>query len=168
MCILLHVYITTRRVYYYTMCILQQIAAEVSAPLARVDEIVMVGDDRTTSEVSKLVSQLPPAVQALTGVDLSQVNTSTFYLHASGCVLMNSDFVINAFPNITKFFFNFRALVFISICIVYCLYLLDLMLEILSNPLKNSVLSPLWNTLQCYNLILFVGVAPSSWRQVTK
>ncbi|XP_067931673.1 flotillin-2a-like [Watersipora subatra] len=52
---------------------LPKIAAEVSAPLARVDEIVLVGDDRTTSEVSKLVSQLPPAVQALTGVDLSKV-----------------------------------------------------------------------------------------------
>ena len=45
-----------------------------SAPLARVDEIVMVGDDRTTSEVTKLISQLPPAVQALTGVDLSKVS----------------------------------------------------------------------------------------------
>lgn len=54
-----------------------QVAAEVSAPLARVDEIVMVGDDRMTSEVSKLVSQLPPAVQALTGVDLSKVRLST-------------------------------------------------------------------------------------------
>lgn len=34
----------------------------------------MVGDDRTTSEVSRLVSQLPPAVQALTGIDLSKVS----------------------------------------------------------------------------------------------
>lgn len=33
----------------------------------------MVGDDRTTTEVTKLISQLPPAVQALTGVDLSEV-----------------------------------------------------------------------------------------------
>lgn len=52
---------------------LPKIAAEVSAPLSKTDEIVMVGDDRTTSEVSKLVSQLPPAVQALTGVDLSKI-----------------------------------------------------------------------------------------------
>jgi len=52
---------------------LPKVAAEVAAPLARVDEIVMVGDDRTTSEVTKLISQLPPAVQALTGVDLSKV-----------------------------------------------------------------------------------------------
>lgn len=52
---------------------LPKIAAEVAAPLSKTDTIVMVGDDRTTSEVSRLVSQLPPAVQALTGVDLSKV-----------------------------------------------------------------------------------------------
>lgn len=51
-----------------------QIAAEVAAPLSKTDTIVMVGDDRTTSEVSRLVSQLPPAVQALTGIDLSKVS----------------------------------------------------------------------------------------------
>merc|ERR1719327_2205555 len=51
---------------------LPQIAAEVSAPLAKTDEIVMIGgQDRTTSEVSKLVGTLPPAVQALTGVDIT-------------------------------------------------------------------------------------------------
>lgn len=44
-----------------------------SAPLSKTDEIVLVGDDRTTSEVSRLISQLPPAVQALTGVDVSKV-----------------------------------------------------------------------------------------------
>lgn len=54
---------------------LPKIAAEVSAPLSRTEEIVLVGDDRTTSEVSRLISQLPPAVQALTGVDLSKVLT---------------------------------------------------------------------------------------------
>ncbi|XP_041347753.1 flotillin-2-like [Gigantopelta aegis] len=52
---------------------LPKIAAEVSAPLSKTDEIVLVGDDRTTAEVSRLVSQLPPAVQALTGIDLSKV-----------------------------------------------------------------------------------------------
>ena len=50
-----------------------KIAAEVSAPLAKTDEIVLLGDDRTTAEVSRLVTNLPPAVQALTGVDLSKV-----------------------------------------------------------------------------------------------
>jgi len=51
---------------------LPQIAAEVAAPLAKTDEIVLLGGaDKTTSEVSKLLGQLPPAVQALTGVDVS-------------------------------------------------------------------------------------------------
>merc|ERR1711963_416711 len=56
---------------------LPKIAAEVSAPLSKTDEIVLVGDDRVTSEVNRLVSQLPPAVQALTGVDLSKVSVSS-------------------------------------------------------------------------------------------
>merc|ERR1719347_1590345 len=51
---------------------LPQIAAEVSVPLAKTDEIVLIGgNDRTTSEVNKLVGTLPPAIQALTGVDLT-------------------------------------------------------------------------------------------------
>ncbi|KAK3591507.1 hypothetical protein CHS0354_031613 [Potamilus streckersoni] len=52
---------------------LPKIAAEVAAPLSKTGEIVLVGDDRTTSEVSRLISSLPPAIQALTGVDLSKV-----------------------------------------------------------------------------------------------
>ena len=52
--------------------LLLQIAAEVAAPLAKTDEIVLIGGaDRTTTEVNKLLAQLPPAVQALTGVDLT-------------------------------------------------------------------------------------------------
>lgn len=51
-----------------------QIAAEVAAPLAKTDEIVLLGGaDRTTTEVNKLLGQLPPAIQALTGVDLTGV-----------------------------------------------------------------------------------------------
>merc|ERR1719282_2016738 len=51
---------------------LPQIAAEVSAPLPRTDEIVLIGgQDRTTAEISKLCGTLPPAVQALTGVDIT-------------------------------------------------------------------------------------------------
>ncbi|XP_067014984.2 flotillin-2 isoform X2 [Anabrus simplex] len=53
---------------------LPKIAAEVAAPLAKTDEIVLLGgNDSMTSEVSRLVGQVPPAVQALTGVDLSKV-----------------------------------------------------------------------------------------------
>merc|ERR1719422_306478 len=51
---------------------LPSIAAEVSAPLAKTDEIVLIGgQDRTTDEVNKLVATLPPAIQALTGVDVT-------------------------------------------------------------------------------------------------
>ena len=48
-------------------------------PLAKTDQIVIVGDSSSgvTNEVSKLVSQLPPAVQALTGVDLSGVGVTS-------------------------------------------------------------------------------------------
>ena len=65
---------------------LLQIAAEVSAPLSRVDEIVLLGgdNDRTTSEVTKLLAEMPPAVQALTGVDLSKVRT-LLYLFILAC-----------------------------------------------------------------------------------
>lgn len=51
-----------------------KIAAEVSAPLCKTEEIVLLGGgDGLTSEVNRLVSQLPPAIQALTGVDVSKV-----------------------------------------------------------------------------------------------
>jgi flotillin len=53
---------------------LPKIAAEIAAPLAKTDEIVLLGgSDHTTSEVSRLVGQIPPAINALTGVDLSKV-----------------------------------------------------------------------------------------------
>ena len=52
---------------------LPKLAAEICAPLAKTDHIVLLGDDRTTSEVTRLLSNLPPAVSALTGVDLSKV-----------------------------------------------------------------------------------------------
>merc|ERR1719193_1471775 len=51
---------------------LPQIAAEVAAPLAKTDEIVLIGgSDRTTEEINKLVGTLPPAIQALSGVDIT-------------------------------------------------------------------------------------------------
>merc|ERR1719233_2218139 len=51
---------------------LPQIAAEVSAPLAKTVEIVLIGgSDRTTQEINKLVGTLPPAIQALSGVDIT-------------------------------------------------------------------------------------------------
>ena len=54
---------------------LPQIAAEVAAPLAKTDEIVLIGgSDRTTDEINKLVGTLPPAIQALSGVDITGVS----------------------------------------------------------------------------------------------
>jgi len=51
---------------------LPQIAAEVSAPLSKTGEIVLIGgSDKIGQEVTKLIGTLPPAVQALTGVDIS-------------------------------------------------------------------------------------------------
>lgn len=47
-----------------------------SAPLAKIDEIVIIGSgptDGAAAEITKLVGQLPPAVSALTGVDISKV-----------------------------------------------------------------------------------------------
>ena len=53
---------------------LPKIAAEVAAPLAKTEEIVMLsGGGSLTAGINQLVSQVPPAVHALTGVDLSQV-----------------------------------------------------------------------------------------------
>merc|ERR1719225_976825 len=51
---------------------LPAIAAEVAAPLAKTEEIVLIGGgNNTTNEINKLVGTLPPAVQALTGVDIT-------------------------------------------------------------------------------------------------
>merc|ERR1719499_82073 len=51
---------------------LPSIAAEVAAPLAKTDEIVLIGgSDRTTEEINKLGGTLPPAIQALSGVDIT-------------------------------------------------------------------------------------------------
>ncbi|XP_014357268.1 flotillin-2 [Papilio machaon] len=52
---------------------LPKIAAEVSAPLAKTDEIVLVGDGGATGEVARLAGGIPPALKTLTGLDISQV-----------------------------------------------------------------------------------------------
>ncbi|XP_001952277.2 flotillin-2 [Acyrthosiphon pisum] len=53
---------------------LPKIAAEIVAPLSKTEEIVLLsGNSNVTAEVNRLVGQLPPAVQALTGVDLTKV-----------------------------------------------------------------------------------------------
>lgn len=46
-----------------------------SAPLAKVDEIVILSGDnnKLTSDVTRLLAEIPASVHALTGVDLSKV-----------------------------------------------------------------------------------------------
>jgi len=52
-----------------TLEALPKIAAEVAAPLAKTDEIVLISGTNGgfTGDVTRLVSQIPPAVHALTG-----------------------------------------------------------------------------------------------------
>ncbi|XP_030078146.1 flotillin-2 isoform X1 [Microcaecilia unicolor] len=54
---------------------LPEIAAKVAAPLAKVDEIVILSgnNSKVTSEVTRLLAELPASVQALTGVDLCKI-----------------------------------------------------------------------------------------------
>uniref|UniRef100_A0A8B9JVX1 Flotillin n=1 Tax=Astyanax mexicanus TaxID=7994 RepID=A0A8B9JVX1_ASTMX len=54
---------------------LPKIAAKVSAPLARTNEIVILSGEgsRVTGEVNRLLAELPVSVNALTGVDLTKI-----------------------------------------------------------------------------------------------
>ena len=62
-----------------------EIAAKIAAPLTKVEEIVVLSGDnsKVTSEVNRLLAELPASVHALTGVDLSKVGVS---LSAVGCL----------------------------------------------------------------------------------
>jgi flotillin len=52
-----------------------QIAREVSSPLAKTNEIVLLGgaNGDLLKGIANTTAQLPPAIQALTGVDISQI-----------------------------------------------------------------------------------------------
>ncbi|XP_077150440.1 flotillin-2-like isoform X3 [Ranitomeya variabilis] len=54
---------------------LPQIAAKVSAPLAKVDEIVILSGENSkkTGEMNRLLAEVPDSVQTLTGVDLTKI-----------------------------------------------------------------------------------------------
>ncbi|KAM4699226.1 flotillin-2 isoform 1-T2 [Discoglossus pictus] len=54
---------------------LPQIASKISAPLAKVDEIVILSGDNSkiTGEMNRLLAEVPVSVQALTGVDLTKI-----------------------------------------------------------------------------------------------
>ncbi|CAG2164786.1 unnamed protein product [Oppiella nova] len=56
-----------------TLEALPKIAAEVSAPLAKTDQIVLIGNDshQTMDPITSLISRLPPTIQALTGINLT-------------------------------------------------------------------------------------------------
>ncbi|CAJ0966600.1 unnamed protein product [Ranitomeya imitator] len=54
---------------------LPQIAAKVSAPLAKVDEIVILSGENSkkNGEMNRLLAEVPDSVQTLTGVDLTKI-----------------------------------------------------------------------------------------------
>jgi len=53
---------------------LPKIAAEVASPMSKIEDIVIVSgnDGSMSSEVTKLLAELPPSVQALTGLDITK------------------------------------------------------------------------------------------------
>ncbi|KFQ34444.1 Flotillin-2, partial [Mesitornis unicolor] len=54
---------------------LPEIAAKVAAPLSKVDEIVVLSGESSgaTSELNRLLAEIPASVRAITGVDLTKV-----------------------------------------------------------------------------------------------
>ncbi|XP_074746178.1 flotillin-2 isoform X8 [Strix uralensis] len=54
---------------------LPEIAAKVAAPLSKVDEIIILSGEssNTTSEVTRLLAEIPASVRAVTGVDLTKI-----------------------------------------------------------------------------------------------
>eukprot|EP00123_Amoebidium_parasiticum_P015409 comp22956_c0_seq1/m.36437 comp22956_c0_seq1/g.36437 ORF comp22956_c0_seq1/g.36437 comp22956_c0_seq1/m.36437 type:complete len:441 (-) comp22956_c0_seq1:603-1925(-) len=55
---------------------LPKIAAELAAPLGKTEQIILLPGSTTqstTAELTKLIAQLPPSIQAVSGVDVSKV-----------------------------------------------------------------------------------------------
>jgi len=53
-----------------------KIASEISAPLGKTEEIIIINEDQSGNlgrDITKLMEELPQSVQALTGVDLTSV-----------------------------------------------------------------------------------------------
>lgn len=52
-----------------------QIAAEVAAPLGKTEEIVLLTGEggKLAADLGRVVAQIPPTINALTGIDLSKV-----------------------------------------------------------------------------------------------
>eukprot|EP00127_Corallochytrium_limacisporum_P004984 Clim_evm7s196 gene=Clim_evmTU7s196 len=63
------------------LTVMPKLAAEIAAPLGRVDDVVVIGSgdgqsSKMAREVTNLVGTIPPAVQALTGVDILKALTT--------------------------------------------------------------------------------------------
>ena len=107
---------------------LLKIAAEVAQPLQKIDEVVIIGEDKTSLEVSKLISSLPPAVQALTGKNISQVRV--YLLHSSTCVLTTLKYVCTYYTQVRVYLLHSSMCVLTTlkyVCTYYtqvCVYLL--------------------------------------------
>ncbi|XP_017485182.1 PREDICTED: flotillin-2-like [Rhagoletis zephyria] len=54
-----------------TLDSLPKIAAEIAAPLSKTDQIVLLSGD--TGDLNKIAAQVPPAIQALTGLEIAKV-----------------------------------------------------------------------------------------------
>lgn len=66
--------------------------------------MLLGGNDGITCEVSRLVSQLPPAVQALTGVDVSKVIIATMESSNFSPYFRNDlIFILKMFLNLNHF-----------------------------------------------------------------
>jgi hypothetical protein len=58
--------------------------------LAKTKEIVIIGgDNRTTSDIARLAGTMPPAVQALTGVDITEVCDVSCHYHTVTIQVIN-------------------------------------------------------------------------------
>lgn len=64
---------------------LPKLAAEISAPMSRVDEIVLLsGESHLTSEITQMASQLPPALSAVSNCDIVKLVTQKLQMGANG------------------------------------------------------------------------------------
>lgn len=72
---------------------LPDIASAVSAPLAKMDKMVVIntgdgnggGASKVTADITQIIAQLPPMVEALTGIKLDELVKRIPILHADAC-----------------------------------------------------------------------------------
>lgn len=63
-----------------------------AAPLGQIKEIVVLGGsgDSVSGEITRLVGSLPPAVQALTGVDITNVSARPSFVSFCSLALLHN------------------------------------------------------------------------------